>query len=217
MSGTKMEQNQSLNVKMLSVPPIGENTYIVNDGRFAFIVDPGGLPNAIIKNASGFEVLYILLTHSHFDHIYALQEVADAFPKAFVCIHRLDRSALSTEGNLAYSFGEDFRYNGRVDIELKDGQMLDFAGRSIKVLHTPGHTEGGVCFYIGSDNILFSGDTLFRSSVGRSDFPGGDAEVLERSIREKLYILPEGTKVYPGHDEPTEIGWERKNNMFVRA
>ena len=102
-------------------------------------------------------------------------------------------------------------------IELKDGQMLDFAGRSIKVLHTSGHTEGGVCFYIGSDNILFSGDTLFRSSVGRSDFPGGDAELLERSIREKLYILPEGTKVYPGHDEPTEIGWERKNNMFVRA
>jgi len=202
---------------MLAVPPIGENTYIVNDGRSAFIVDPGGLPGAIIKNASGFEVRYILLTHSHFDHIYALREVAEAFPEASVCIHTLDRPALSSEGNLAYSFGEDLRYDGRVDIELKDGQLLDFDGRSIEVLHTPGHTKGGVCFYIGSDGMLFSGDTLFRASVGRSDFPGGDAAILERSVREKLYTLPGGTKVYPGHDEPTEIAWERMNNMFVRA
>ena len=98
---------------------------------------------------------------------------------------------------------------------VKDGDVLDLAGFSVRVLFTPGHTEGGCCYYIEKEQAVFAGDTLFCSSVGRTDFPGGSASVLLRSIREKLMTLPGQTNVYPGHNEITTIGWEKQHNPFL--
>ena len=98
---------------------------------------------------------------------------------------------------------------------IKDGQMLEAAGIEIRVIHTPGHTAGGCCYYIEKEGVLFSGDTLFHASIGRTDFPTGSSSQLVRSVKERLFVLPEETKVYPGHMDETVIGYEKKYNPFV--
>ena len=206
-----------MNVKTLQVDPIGTNCYIVSDdSRNAFIVDPGGDADLIIDAASGLNVLYILLTHTHYDHIGALDNVSCAFPDAQVAVHLSEKAALyDASVNLSVGFGLSHEYKGKVQLELSDGDELEFGDRKIKVIHTPGHTAGGVCYFV--EELLFSGDTLFKSSVGRTDLPGGDGVALLKSIREKLYTLPGKTTVYPGHMEKTSIGWEKQRNPYVKS
>lgn len=204
-----------MEIQIFQVDPIGTNCYIVSENGEAFIVDPGGNSDVIIDHAKKFKVKYILLTHSHYDHIGALSDVAKAFPEALVGIHKVEKDNLySPEKNFSLGFGLDFSYSGEVQLELFDGQNLEFGGTNIKVIHTPGHTQGGVCFHI--NDLLFSGDTLFKSSVGRTDLPGGDAIDLIKNIREKLYTLSGKTVVHPGHEGTTTIGWERTRNPFVK-
>ena len=119
--------------------------------------------------------------------------------------------------DLSEDFGLDSVYEQNVDIELEDGMTLDFAGTKIKILHTPGHTPGSSCFYMENSGkpVLFSGDTLFRSSIGRTDFPGGSGRKIIESIKTKLLTLPDETVVYPGHDENTSISLEKKLNPFL--
>lgn len=205
-----------MEIKTLQVEPIGANCYVVSENQEAFIVDPGGNGEKIIDIAHHFNVKYILLTHSHFDHIGALNEVTKAFPHALVALHRLEKEFLySPSQNLSHIFDADFVYEGVVNIELEDEQLLDFAGRNIVVKHVPGHTVGGVCYCF--DDVCFSGDTLFKLSVGSTDFLGGNSELLLQKIKEKLYSLPGRTTVYPGHDGKTTIAWEKKRNPYVRA
>lgn len=204
-----------MEIKVLQVAPIGTNCYIVSDNGEALIIDPGGDAADIIDQAEGLNVRYILLTHTHYDHIGALSDVAKAFPDAKVAVHSTEKDHLyRPDRNFSVGFGLDFVYSGSVQIELADGTELPFAGSVIKVIHTPGHTEGCVCFSFG--DALFSGDTLFRSSVGRTDLPGGDAVALIKNIREKLYTLPGRTVVYPGHEGSTTIAWERTRNPYVK-
>lgn len=211
-----------MNISVLEVDPIGANCYVVNEGNEAFIIDPGGSTGEIISEAKMYNVRYILLTHSHFDHISGLNEISKAFPDAKVCISREEKDFLyDPQLNLSAHFGIGFTYSGKVDIELEDGQSLDFAGKKIKVIITPGHTPGGTCFFIENSVAegacsLFSGDTLFKSSIGRTDFPGGDSDILVDSIRTKLFTLPGRTMVYPGHEAPTNIAWEKQRNPFVQ-
>ena len=200
------------------VAPIGANCYIVSEADAAFIIDPGGDAGKIIRSAKNFDVRYILLTHAHFDHIGGLNEVKEAFPEAKTAVHKLEKEWLySTELNLSEDFGLDSVYEQNVDIELEDGMTLDFAGTKIKILHTPGHTPGSSCFYMENSGkpVLFSGDTLFRSSIGRTDFPGGSGRKIIESIKTKLLTLPDETVVYPGHDENTSISLEKKLNPFL--
>ena len=207
-----------MEIQKIPVAPIGANCYIVSEKDEAFIIDPGGDAEKIIRAAKNFDVRYILLTHTHFDHIGGLNDVKEAFPEAKTAVHKLEKEWLYSTGlNLSENFGFDFIYEQNVDIKLEDGMMLDFAGTEIIVLHTPGHTPGSCCFHIenSGSHVLFSGDTLFQSSIGRTDFPGGSGRKIVESIKTKLLVLPDETVVYPGHDKNTSIALEKKLNPFL--
>ena len=157
----------------------------------------------------------ILLTHGHFDHIMAADEVRDKY-NVKVYASAEEKNTLSTPHiNLGEAYGMNLSV--KADVWHNDGDILKLAGFDIKAIHTPGHTEGGTCYYIGSIGVLFSGDTLFCESVGRTDFPGGSMSDIVRSIKDKLMVLPDDTKVYTGHGEGTSIGYERVHNPFIGA
>ena len=163
---------------------------------------------------AGFEVVAILLTHGHFDHIWGsnkLRELAGVQVFAFE-----DEKDVCESSKLNVSADVGRPYEARVDWYLKDGETVSIDGMEFKVIWTPGHTQGSCCYYFEKDNILISGDTLFEGSVGRSDLPTGDGKLLSRSLKERLMILPDETVVYPGHGNSTTIADEKKYNPFCR-
>lgn len=186
-----------------------EQSYIVMDEatKEAVVLDPGGRADLIESELKtlGAKVKYILLTHGHLDHVAAVDELREAL-KVPVYINKDEVEYMEKD---RYVFGTI----NKIDGYLKDGDELDFAGKKIKVISTPGHSKGGLCFLI--DNKLFSGDTLFNSSIGRSDFMGGDFGELINSIKNKLFLLDKNVEVYPGHGPMTTIGYEMNNNPFL--
>lgn len=155
---------------------------------------------------------YILITHGHFDHVLGV----NAFKAKYNCkafIHEDDKSLLEKMKEFARNFGFEVAEIQKADEFLKDGQIIKFGEHEIKVIHTPGHTKGGVCYLI--DDMLFSGDTLFYEDVGRTDLPGGSFEEIMSSIKEKLFTLNNNIKVYPGHGPETTIGHEKINNKYL--
>ena len=204
----------------IEVQQVGElmtNCYIVwdeNTGNAA-IIDPGDEAKRIDRliKENGYEPQAILLTHGHFDHVMAVDALSAEYGlKVFA--HELERETLEDpEMNVSGMMGRTMTFHATDYV--RDGELLNLAGYTFQVLLTPGHTKGGVCYYLASENVLFSGDTLFAGSVGRTDFPGGSMGVLVGSIREKLLTLPDETIVYPGHMESTTIGAERTGNMFL--
>ncbi len=207
-----------LRVEQYVVGPVMTNCYFAvnEDTNEALIVDPGDSAAQLAAKLKeqGLTPKAVLLTHGHFDHASAAEALAKEFSVPIYAEEHEQETLESPEINLCGMMGQ----RGAVfhaDIYVKDGDLLDLAGFSIKVLHTPGHTRGGCCYYMEKEQALFAGDTLFCQSVGRTDFPGGSASVLLRSIEEKLMPLPGQTKVYPGHNETTTIGWERQYNPFL--
>lgn len=194
------------------------NTYYVYDDetKRGLIVDPADSPDTIIAKADSLPMIpeAILITHGHFDHVLAMNKVREHYGiKVYAGL--TEKQVLHDMAmNLTSSFvmGQVFD----ADIYLKDGEEFETAGYHIKAIEVPGHTIGGMCYYFDKQGVLFSGDTLFCESVGRSDFPGGSASALCRGIKDKLFILPEHTKVYPGHMDETTIGNEIKYNPFCR-
>lgn len=207
-----------MKVEKYVVGIIGTNCYLIinEDTKETVMVDPGGYPAQLKREIKekGLKVQAVLLTHAHFDHIMGLKDVMEDF-KVPVYVEEMDKEML-TDGNMNLSGGY---MNGGFLFEdaetVTDGQVLELAGFRLRVIHTPGHTPGGCCYYAEKEGVLFSGDTLFHASVGRSDFPGGSASDLVRSVREKLLILPEETHVYPGHMDETTIGYEKLYNPFI--
>ena len=208
-----------LKVEQYVVGPVQTNCYfaINDDTKEVLVIDPGASADQLAKKICQEKLtpIAILLTHGHFDHIMAADEVRDKY-NVKVYASAEEKNTLSTPHiNLGEAYGMNLSV--KADVWHNDGDILKLAGFDIKAIHTPGHTEGGTCYYIGSIGVLFSGDTLFCESVGRTDFPGGSMSDIVHSIKDKLMVLPDDTKVYTGHGEGTSIGYERVHNPYIGA
>lgn len=196
------------------------NCYLVSneETKEAFLVDPGDYEEKIIGvlKEEGVTLTGIYLTHGHLDHMLAAERISREYGIPVFC-HEAELAVLADPvQNLTNRFlRHSYVLSGAQP--LSDGAKFEAAGVAVELLHTPGHTPGGCCYYLRSEGILFSGDTLFYRSVGNTEFPGGSLSALARAIREKLYVLPEETIVYPGHGEETEIGSEKRENPYVPA
>lgn len=204
-------------LKQITVGLYQTNCYIVGcpETKKGAVIDPGdeaqNIKEAIKK--SGLEIKHIILTHGHVDHIGAVLSIKE-FTGAEILIHRDDSKMLENpEQNLSVHIHTPNIKLG-ADRFLKDGDVFDIGKLKCKILHTPGHTPGSISLDI--DGKLFTGDTLFAGSIGRTDFPGGSFENIVQSIKERLYSYPDTTKVYPGHGPYTSIGEEKNSNPFVR-
>ena len=207
----------SFSIKSVVVGPVDVNCYILKDkatGKGA-VIDPGGHVERIMSliNDMKADIAEIIITHGHFDHIGALDELRNAIGCG-ASIHELDAEMLlKSRKNLSIFMGTDASFRPAERL-LKDGDVIRFGESFLKVIHTPGHTAGGICLY-DEDKVLFSGDTLFAGSVGRSDFPGGDHYQLIESVVKALAEVKDETVVYPGHGPETGMGYERKTNPFL--
>jgi hydroxyacylglutathione hydrolase len=206
-----------LKIIRLEVGQLGANCYIVYCEKTlqGMVVDPGGNAQDIIKllNREHITLQYIVNTHGHADHIGGNDEIKKSTGAA-VLIHEADATMLvSAQGNLSSYIGSNLVCTA-ADRLLTDGETIVVGEMQFQVLHTPGHTLGGICIY-GND-VVFSGDTLFEQSIGRTDFPSGSHSQLISSIKTKLLTLADDTVVLPGHGGQTTIGEERKNNPFIQ-
>jgi len=203
-------------IKTLAVGPIMANCFIVGceETLAAAVIDPGDEPDRILKALaeSNLTVKLIINTHGHFDHVGANKRLKEV-TGAPILIHPLDAPMLNQLADSAGAWGMAADNSPPPDRELQDGDEVTCGKIIFKVIHTPGHTPGGISLY--TEHEVFVGDTLFAGSIGRTDFPGGSFETLKESIQQKLFVLNDDLKVYPGHNQPTTIGVEKRTNPFV--
>ncbi len=204
-------------VEKIVVGPLASNCYIVADDAVpqGSIIDPGDEAEAILERVGelGIDIKYIILTHGHLDHIAAVTRVKEATGASLV-VHKEDVDSLN-DRSLSLFMGVTLPEVPKPDQLLRGWESIEFGGLSFTVLHTPGHSPGGICLL--GEGVLFSGDTLFNCGIGRSDLSGGDPDKLLHSIHTRLLILPDETVVYPGHGPQTTIGEERRRNPFLQG
>ena len=203
-------------IKSFVAGPVSANCYILKDDetQAVAVIDCGEYTSEIAAALEGESVKYILLTHGHFDHINGIYEMKKSHPEAKIAIHSLDAQCLSDDMlSLGRGFGIPCNDKCEADILLYDNDVLEFGEEGITVLHTPGHTTGGATYKY--KNFLFTGDTLFNRSVGRTDFPGGSFPVLHASVF-RLFCLEGDYRIYPGHDSTSTLEIERKLNPYIK-
>ncbi|MCR4435418.1 MAG: MBL fold metallo-hydrolase [Clostridiales bacterium] len=201
-------------LKCLPTGVFESNCYILGNNGGGVVIDAGVSPEEVDGAVSeeGLKIKYIILTHGHIDHIAYVDEIRDRL-KAKVLIHREDAEALTDpRQNLSSLMGSSSSFR-EADGLLKDGDVLEVGGMELEIIHTPGHTPGGIC--IKADKLIFSGDTLFKDSIGRTDLGNGNFEVLVHSIKSRLMVLDDTVAVYPGHGDFSTIGHEKRNNPFI--
>ncbi len=203
-----------IEVEIFISGPLRNNTYLIFDekNKEGILIDPSFEVNKIIDFVEEEEIKieWLLFTHGHYDHLIGLKKVLELLPDLKIGMNYLDLPIVknfSTEKALVLGVNLVFK---KPDIDLSEGERLEKKNLSCLVIHTPGHTPGGVCFYFKEQNLIFTGDTLFRNAIGRTDLLGGSFNTLVNSIKNKLLILPEITIIYPGHGKPTTISDAKK-------
>lgn len=211
--------DKELFLQRLVVGPLQVNCYILGcpETGEAAIIDPGDdaaeIASAVRK--SGLKPVCIINTHGHPDHVGANAALKREFGLKIVA-SPLDAALMQSGSDLLSVMGVRTVPSPPPDVTVGDGDTIDIGDIRLEVLHTPGHTEGGICLYWRGGGILFTGDTLFAGSIGRTDFPGGSWPELEKSIRGRIYTLPDETAILPGHGENSSVGREKAENAFVR-
>ena len=212
-----------MKIKCNVVGMVHTNCYIVTneETKECFVIDPGAAAKQLAEKIrqDNLTPVGVLLTHGHFDHAAAAEDVAKEFGIK-IYAHEAEADTLhDPQKNVSCMVGLDESYDA--DEFLKDNQVIHLAGFEIKVIFTPGHTAGGCCYYVEEESVIFSGDTLFAGTVGRTDLPGGSMSQIVRSVQEKLMTLNEAGNletdimVYPGHNDPTTIETERMENPYL--
>ena len=203
-------------IKTIVVGPLDVNCYIFGceDTKVAAIIDPGDNADEIIKviDKEGLKPEFIINTHAHFDHIGGVKAIQEHFKIDF-SLHKEDLYLVENASEQATAFGLSPISKPDVNKFVNNGDKISLGDKVINVIHTPGHSPGGVCYHV--DNNVFVGDTMFASSIGRTDLPGGSYETLISSIKERLSPLGDSTIVYPGHGPSTTIEGEREHNPFL--
>lgn len=208
-----------LEVRGFTFNAFQENTWVISSQGEAMIIDPGCYDRAEQSlldehiRTSGLRVKYLINTHGHIDHVLGNAHVSSAYGVP-VMIHELDVPVLQAVKAYAFNYGFPNYAEAPAEGRLNEGQILTLGDTSCSVMFLPGHAPGHTGLYFEQEQKIFSGDVLFEQSIGRTDLPGGDFDTLIRSIREKLFKLPEETMVYPGHGDTTTIGSEKRNNPF---
>ena len=206
-------------LRTLVVTSLATNCYVIGclQTREGAVIDPGGNAPGILETVqeAGLSIKYVINTHGHIDHIGANKDVLQATGASLV-VHKQEASLLTSPAkNLGMMVGR-FSTSPDADLLVEEGDILSIGNIRLEVLHTPGHTPGSISLYDAEDGLVFSGDALFRGSIGRTDFPGGDYALLIESIRDKLLILPEDTTIYPGHGPETTVGYEKRSNPWLQ-
>jgi glyoxylase-like metal-dependent hydrolase (beta-lactamase superfamily II) len=203
------------------VGPLSTNAYVIYDVSTleALVIDPATdeiLPKISDLISSGLKVVGIIATHGHADHVCGVKRLKELVSCRFM-LHELDVEVLKESVEWALEWGIDISFNDvRPDILLKGGEVLRLGSDEIQIIHTPGHTPGSITIYIPSSKVLFTGDTLFKESVGRTDLPGGSWDKLVNSLRMLVTRFERDVVVYPGHGPSSTIGYEVDNNLYVR-
>lgn len=211
-----------IKVKVFTFSPIQENTYVLyNEHKKAIVIDPGCYFPAEQEQlyqfieSTGLEVVQLLNTHCHLDHVFGNKWVYETF-KTPLCIHPDEEPMLKMAPLSGEKWGLPFEnYYGPIQY-LQPGDTILLGNDALKVILAPGHSPASICFYCEFESFLIGGDVLFRESIGRTDLPGGNHEQLLTSIREQLFTLPNDVKVYPGHGLTTTIGHEKRHNPFMQ-